>query len=337
MPAPQLDGPQNRYWLARLDAERDNIRSGMRWAIRADEAETVVRISAPLSHYWWTRGLLAQMLAFAEETAGLPSAADLPADAQALLLWSQGTIRIALGRVEEAVPYLRRLSDAAGAIGDERLRAHSMASLALTLPYETGAAEARSLMDEALRIFRHTGDRWGVAFVLTPLGHMALRDGNAAGATAMHTESLAAAEEIDNDHLRAQALNQLGLDALVAGDVPAARRWLARSAEVNRRLLYDEGISYCLDEYAGLALALNRPEVAARLAGAAAHTREVVGVAIYPLLRPLADTLAAAVRAGLDPETFAREWAAGAAMRPGDALDRAVDLTAPEPVSAVGG
>ena len=72
---PELAGPDNRLWARRVDAELDDLRSMMRWALAADDAETVVRLAAPLFPYWWSRGLLAPMRELADQAAALPSAA----------------------------------------------------------------------------------------------------------------------------------------------------------------------------------------------------------------------------------------------------------------------
>ena len=87
----------------------------VRWAIAGDDAETAIRLTAPLFTYWWSRGQLAAMRSLAEQAAALPSAAGLPPDAAALLLWARGMLRIAVGEVTGAEPYLRRLVDAATA------------------------------------------------------------------------------------------------------------------------------------------------------------------------------------------------------------------------------
>lgn len=183
---PALSRPQNRTWLALLDDELDNLRAALSRAVEGDEAGTVVRIAAPLWLYWWTRGQLAQMLTLAEQTAALGSSAHLDQREQALLLWCRGAARIALGDVGESVPLLRRFLDGARALGDEELLAHALRSLGLALSYDSSADEPRALLEEAVTISRRTGDTFGIAFALTPLGGMALRDGDGAGAGTAH-------------------------------------------------------------------------------------------------------------------------------------------------------
>ena len=52
---PGLLGPQQREWLERLDAERDNIRAALSWAVDAGEAEVGLRIASALWRFWQLR------------------------------------------------------------------------------------------------------------------------------------------------------------------------------------------------------------------------------------------------------------------------------------------
>ena len=94
-------------------------------------------------------------------------------------------------------------------------------------------------------------------------------------------------------------------------------------------LLDQEGSAYCLDGFAGLALASGDAALAAELQGAARHAREVVGVAVWPGMRPLADALAGAVDGALGPAAAPVAWARGARRRIPEALDWASAATRP--------
>jgi predicted ATPase len=324
---PRLAGPDNREWAARVDDELADLRSMTRWAITADDARTAIRMTAPLFTYWWSRGLLAQQSDAAEQVAALPSAAALPPDAAALLLWARGMFRIARGDLAGADPLLRRLVAASAEIGDVRLRAHALAGLGLA----TSAAatdEARGLLDDAVATFRRLGDRWGLAFALSTRGQVALQQGDAAAATALHREALAATEQIGNDFLRAQLLDLLGLDAMAAGDLAEARSRFAAAAEVHGGLLDQEGSAYCLGGFAAVAFAQGRAQAAGTLIGAAKHAREVVGAAVWPGMRPLVEAMDAAVQAALGDAGYAAALGEGARMRLPDALRYAREVTA---------
>src|SRR5205814_1483086 len=130
-----------------------------------------------------------------------------PPEEAALLLWTRGTIRVALGRTAEAVPLLDELVPAARETGQDRLVAQALFSIALTRPAPEGdqPAELRELLEESVGLFRAAGDDWGVALVLIPLGDLALLAGDVAGARGMHEEVLKHATAIGDDHMTAQA------------------------------------------------------------------------------------------------------------------------------------
>ncbi|MGZ4648983.1 MAG: DUF4062 domain-containing protein [Kineosporiaceae bacterium] len=324
-----LSGPEGAGWSRRIDADIDTLRAVVGWAVDQDDAALAVRLTAPLTRYWWSRGRLEQMLEVAERTAALPSAAHLPDAEAALLLWARGTIRVAIGRSAEAVPMLERLVAMTRGSGEERLLAQALFSLAIALPIpRTGpGADARAMLEEASRLFREVGDDWGVGLVLIPLGDLCLLAGDVATARAMHREVLARAEAIDDQQLRAQAHDQLALDALLATDPQTARRELETAADLHRGLGDYEGMAYSLEGFAGLALAGSRPELAARLLGAASRARELVGLAVWPFLRPLRDQLDGLARAALPAAEFDAAFAAGRELDPVAALELAVRET----------
>jgi predicted ATPase len=310
-----ISGGEARRWMTRIDADVETLRAGVEWAIEQDEALLAVRLTAPLLRYWWVRGLLEQMLEVAERVAVLPSARVLPEPEATLLRWTRGTIRIALGRSDGAAQLLQEVLTAARAVQDRRLLAQALFSLALVHPAEEGTDGVRALLTESLDLARAAGESWGAALALIPLGDLALLDGDVAAARRMHEEVLVHAEAIDDDHMRASGHDQLGLDALLAGDLDVAQDHLVQAAVLHSALRDHEGTAYCLEGFAALALARGAPEEAARLMGAAAAARRLVGVAVWPFLRPLHERLETFVRTAL-PLGFDPAFSAGLALEP---------------------
>ena len=87
------------------------------------------------------------MLEFAERVAALPSASALSPDEATLLLWTRGTIRVALGRAEEARPLLEALVPAARSTGQDRLVA---AAHGLGLVYGGGSVGLMGVVADAV-------------------------------------------------------------------------------------------------------------------------------------------------------------------------------------------
>jgi predicted ATPase len=321
-----LQGSAHRAAATRLDRERDEIRSALDGAIAGDDAETVSWLLTPLITYWWSRGLLPMVHERAEQAATLPSAAHLAPYGSGLLLGARGMGMAIVGRTADAEPLLESTLAIAAELGNARLGAYALLGLGFTLADREPAGAARRLAD-ASAAFRASGDLWGLTMALSNLGQLALISGDHAAACAWHEAALAAAEGVDNDYLRAQVLDMLGLDALMVGDLAQARDRFCAAADLHIRLLDYEGAAYCLSGLAGVALGQNRPEASARLIAASDYARRTIGAAIWPGLAGVDQSRHDAIRAALAPDSFAAAFAQGNRMRISDALGYAVAAT----------
>ena len=324
---PELLGPQNAVWADLVDAQLEDVLGAAARAVAADDAETVIRIAAPLFPYWWSRGLLLQLSTLAESAAGLPSASRLPMLPRVSLLWARGMFRISQGRLAESEPLLDELLASLAGPGVERLRAFALAGLALAR-VGTTTDERSAVAATAVATFRSLRDDWGLAFGLSVQGQLALASGDPVAAARIHTEGLATARRIESDYLEVQLLDLLGVDALAGGDVQAARASLVAASRAHQRLADAEGSANCLGGFAAVALLQGRPQVAAELLGAAARARELVGVTIWPALQPSAAQLEAAVRGALGVEERDAAETRGRAMPVLRGLTYAVEATA---------
>jgi hypothetical protein len=224
---------------------------------------------------------------------------------------------------------MRRTLDIATDLDDARLQAYALFGVAVVLVHRD-VGEATERLDQALACFRATQDGWGLALTLSTRGQFAQLAGDAASAKSLHEAGLAAADAIDNDHLRAQIRDMLGLDAVTTGDLAVAWDQYSHAAELHARMLDYEGTAYSLSGLAGLALAENRPEAAARLTGASSHARRIVGIAVWPGMQPITRAQTAAVAAALDPARFESASAEGARFALDDALHYGLAATAPD-------
>jgi predicted ATPase len=328
-----LLGPEYGRWRARLDTETADLLAALRWAVEHDRADLVVRIATPLVRWWWSDSLIVPLAQIMDQTSELSSATALGPDESARLLWARGVARIAGGSASEAAPLLAAVVDGARARDDPWLLGHGLTALASTRPPDD--PELRTLLAESVSALRRSGHTWSVAYALVPFGDAALLGDDLPAAVQAHQEALELAGRTGDEHLVATALDRLGMDAVLSGDLSTAHERLFRSADLHRQIRDQAGLANCLDGLAGLVLALGIPRAAARLAGAADAARAALGVDVWPLLRTQVDRLAAAIRAALGEDDEPRERAAGAAAGPWAALDAGLGtVTAAEDVAA---
>jgi len=58
--APELAGPLQAHWLARLDAEQENLRAALSWTLDSGPTESGVRLASALFRFWDARGQVAE-------------------------------------------------------------------------------------------------------------------------------------------------------------------------------------------------------------------------------------------------------------------------------------
>ncbi|MCW2527048.1 MAG: diguanylate cyclase and serine/threonine protein kinase with repeat, partial [Pseudonocardiales bacterium] len=296
-------------------------------AIAGVDAVSVSWLVTALVTYWGCRGLLPLVHDRAERAAALPSAAHLDPYGSALLLGARGMGMVVVGRTVDAEPLLQSTLEIATELGNPRLAAYALLGLGWSLQDRDPVRAARHL-DEASTAFRENNDWWGLTMALSNRGQLALISGDPTVARTLLKAALAGAERVDNDYLRAQVLDMLGLHAVTIGDVTGARDRYSAAAKIHARLLDYEGSAYCLSGLAGVALGLNRPEVSARLMAASDYARRTVGAAIWPGMYSVGETRQDAVRASLGPSAFTAASAEGARLRVSDALGYALAATA---------
>ena len=155
---PGLLGPQQREWLERLDAERDNIRAALTWAMDAGEAEVGLRIGAALWRYWQLRShvqegreRLQDLLALG---SGSPGARAKAQTMIANLALNQGDLETARRMLEESLEVHRRT-------GDDRMVAYALGLLGVAAllggETDTALAVTREAHDAARRGGHHLG------------------------------------------------------------------------------------------------------------------------------------------------------------------------------------
>ena len=161
---PELHGPRGREWLARLDADHDNLREALAWMFERGQAEHAARMCAALWWFWYMRGYLVEGRRWLQQALAREKSLSDPVRAKTLcgaanLAWFQGDFASARSCAVESVALWRRL-------GDPRGLAAALTALGMAQGYRGDQALAHSLLEESVALYRALGDDWGLALAL---------------------------------------------------------------------------------------------------------------------------------------------------------------------------
>ncbi len=321
--APQLYGPEQADWLARLAQEHENLRKALEWALgtgaaaRPERVAQGLRLMVHLDRYWQGRGNLREGIRWLER--GLAHAPDLaPGDrAAALNLWGwllnqQGDHARARALQEDSL----RLFTAAGNQAGMATALDALGDIAWS---QSDFAAGERCYAEALALRRALGDQAAIGLSLYSLGRLHVDHGSTEAARPLLDEAVAVLRACADRRGVALALNGLGRLALREGRPAAAAAPLREALRVFDALGNHVDVAECLEELAVVAAAGGHPGRALSLAGAAEALRERLG-----LFRPTGplDWVSGQLPRERAPAEWAGFWAEGRAL----ALEQVVAL-----------
>jgi len=365
---PGLRGAEQRLWLERLDADRENLRGALLWSEEGGDVGIGLRAAASLWRYWQVRGAAREgrtqvdrLLARAEE-ADAKAVADARG-AAGRLAFSDGDHGVAEPLLEQSVAQLRQLGDPASV-------ALNLTALGLIAQARGDPHGARARVEEALASARSEGDWWtqGLALVAygdilhaqgeltlsrrvleeglranleaadarniarasTQLAGVALETGDAARATRLLEDALALQRDLGDRWGVPRSLQALGLAAQVRNDSEAATANFGQALAMFLDVEDRSGVASTLDCLAELALQAGSHERATRLYAAAGVLHEMVDSSALYHTQPHRDKNIDALSSALGTETYADLWAEGRSLTVNEAVEYANTERLPE-------
>ncbi len=309
--APVLNGPEQPRWLERLDADHDDLRAALEWAL-GREPETALRLAGALTDFWFVRGHLSEGRAWLERAlAGVPTA--LPALRSRAI---RGVSRFAFsqGAYADARDLGVAALELAREVGDERLLTDTLNAAAVGAMNSGEFDRADRFFTEALDLSRKLGDEFNEARVLGNLGEVARQRGDLKTAEARYEQALHHQRRTGWGQLGAYNLLNLGLLSRQRENVTGAFERYKEALALAHSLEDRETVAYALAGLAGVAGEAGDFQRAARLLGAAEALLEKIGAALEQSERDLMDADADAARTTLGEERFGAAWSAGRAL-----------------------
>jgi predicted ATPase/DNA-binding SARP family transcriptional activator len=312
-------------WLDRLDAERENVRAAITFAVADGDAESALSFGADLWRYWIWRGNLTEGRELLASALSLPGG---PAALRQRALNGAGAVAGEQGDFEVAKALFEQSMALTPEVGDDNRAARVSGNLGNLALYALDFDEAIERFDAGVAFMRSVGDVRGLSLMLQNLGIAHAGAGHHQRAVELLTESVAVARVAgDPGHisstLRTLARLLLGDDAL-----GPALELLQEAMRLSHDLNERPGLTESLETLAGVAVRKGDPHSGALLIGAAGALREAAGGIRQPDEDAWVQVIVAELRETLGDDGFAAAEAEGAGLDVEDAVARALALSA---------
>jgi predicted ATPase/DNA-binding SARP family transcriptional activator len=303
---PHLFRAEQLSWLARLEADHDNISAAMRGAIAAEQAQAAMRLAAAAGWYWWLSGRRSEGFELIVAATGIPGEVtdEVRAMVYALVVnfvasgrgdgheaaeWIHQAYRFSQ-RSQQGNPLLglvaplERMLQAPGdflsafepVLGNEDPWVRALARLQLgkaRIVLGRGGRDGESDLELALAEFRRLGERFGISFALSELAEQLAKRGDFAAACEHYEQAVTVVTEVGATEDVIRLRTSQALLYWLNGDKDASAVAMAQAERSA------DGVTW---PYALVELALARAELA-RWGGDAEEARHQLGVATTSL------------------------------------------------------
>jgi tetratricopeptide (TPR) repeat protein len=268
-------------WLNDLEAEHDNLRAAMAWAVE-HELDMALRMGGSLWRFWQFRGHLREAGERLEALLDRPGPSDPEARAGALegaggVAYWMGDFPVARRRYEECLEIRQRLGQKRG-IAEAKYNlsfAHGIAPKPLQ-----DLDTAMQLQEEALALFEDLGDREGVAKTTWGLSSIAYSREDWDRVAELASTSADTFRELENRFSLGWALHLHGLALSLLGRLDESASSLREAMEIFLEADDRSALALLLADLAILAGSRGDVQRAIRLAGAADSVEKEVGTGL---------------------------------------------------------
>jgi predicted ATPase len=317
---PELVGPKQGEWLARLDLERENLLAAHAWCEQAPNgAELDLKLAYLLRPYWFNRGILGLGLRVTEDALKRRDAQARNLE-RSRGLFDAGQLSFFMGRYRESQLYLEESLEIARQLGDRRRMAAALQPLTGALLAQGERAGAWRYCHEALALAEQTGAPRELAGALISVGQLHRLEGNLDQAEPLYEKALALGRERGDGELIAVSFLNLAMAAAGRGARDRARQMLVEVLAVVEEIGSKPAAQGLLEVSAGVAALRAEWETAARFYGAAEAQAEQTGIRRDAADSAFLDAAVETARASLGSTAFAAAEQAGRALAYDEAI-----------------
>ena len=222
--APELRGPRQLEWLAKLEIEHDNLRAALAWGLDAGDADLAQRTAAALAWFWIIRRHVteaAEWYSRVAATDGGSTKAHASA-AHASALANAGFVSSMVSDLDECLALTREAQAQFVDLGDEQGLKTAQTYEAVILWFQRDLEASRRSFTEIQKAHQSYGFEWGDAFCGWFLGSAAWFAGELTQAFELHSRSLGIFRRVGDLALIAWTLPRLANIALESNELDQA-------------------------------------------------------------------------------------------------------------------
>jgi predicted ATPase/DNA-binding XRE family transcriptional regulator len=236
-------------WLARLDAERDNLRAALEATVASDPGALLAFVVG-CWQFWWPRGYWTEARMWLEQA--LAHGDDIPSLERATALRALGLIADAAGDRQKGLALLEESRQLFADLKDRRGEWQTLLDLSL-LWAARDYGQAGPYAEQALAVAREAGDPVMIARSLNRLGNWHGNREQSQEAFACHREALRLLEELGDKRGIAETLDLLGAACEFGADLGGVTHWYGRAIAAWREIGDQHGLVNSLIGAAGCA------------------------------------------------------------------------------------
>jgi predicted ATPase/DNA-binding NarL/FixJ family response regulator len=243
---PKLKTGEQLVWLARLEAEHDNLRAALARSLGIagpwSNPAVALRLAGGLAWFWWMRGPYGEGRRWLN--AALAAGEEAPAAARAKALHGAGMMAFAQGDFGETVALQERSLALYREIGDTWGVADLLGSVGVARRRVNPADErAVTLVEQGLALFRRLGDPWHTAWHLMVLAVPPRHDPSKEPAGTLLDEALTLFRQVGDAWGTGVVLQNLARIATMRGNVARAESLLGEAATLLQTIGDKRGLS----------------------------------------------------------------------------------------------
>ncbi|MGE3271136.1 MAG: LuxR C-terminal-related transcriptional regulator [Chloroflexota bacterium] len=325
----ELRGAGQCAWLARLEADHDNLRAALAWNLSdVSRSEAALQLAGALGRFWNIRGHITEGSRWLREALAMDDPATSPA-VRAYALLRAGSLANWGGEATRAEDLLREGLALYEAVGDGVGMARALSTLGLVALACGDRACAVALSEESVERARTAGDDYGAGYSLINLARARLESGDLMGAQRDAGEGTALCRAAGDNWAVAVGLSRLGVIMHLQGDMGRARTLSWEAIRICRDVGDPRIMAVALQTVGRTARATGDSAVAARLFGCVEALRNRAGAPLYPAEHADFEREVEALRQSLGHAAFENAWNEGRALSAEQAADYALEGVGP--------